>query len=341
MRKSRFRTSNIVAAKPMNANFLRRIGEIPMPTVKHRLQDVVAAAVACKVRMRKELISNKNDIAALGKIPRAIFFLYPKEKEKKMENETRQNVGYADKKTVDEASDKTECKADVSGEACPATDMAETPKHEKPKFFSAGNLAVMGILSAIAYILYLIPHFIPIFKLPFFPSFLDLQISDLPALLGSFAIGPWAGVLIIVVKCLLKMPFTSTACVGELADILVGTAFVLPAGLLYKHCKNRKGAILGMLLGTVWAAGISLLANWLVLIPFYVNAYGMDNVLKMLTALYPEITADTLYSYYLPLAVLPFNVLRCVICGAITYFVYKPLSKALHWEIKRKPRQNQ
>lgn len=210
-------------------------------------------------------------------------------------------------------------------------------KETKPHFFSAGNLAVMAILSALSFILYATPFLK--FSLPFiFPSFLDMQFSDLPALLGGFALGPVAGCIIIVVKCCLKMPMTSTGCVGELADIIVGIAFVLPAALIYKRNKSRKGALIGLLVGMLSAVGVSILANWLILIPFYASLQeiGIEGLLSMMQALYPEITADTLYNYYLPLAVLPFNMLRCLVCAVITYFVYKPLSKALHWEIKHK-----
>ena len=120
----------------------------------------------------------------------------------------------------------------------------ETTKSPKAnaisKHFSAGNIAVMGILTAISFILYMFVKF----PLPFmFPSFLDMQISDLPALLGGFALGPVEGALIIIIKCCIKMPFTSTACIGELGDIAIGVANVLPAALIYRFFKNRKGAI--------------------------------------------------------------------------------------------------
>lgn len=217
------------------------------------------------------------------------------------------------------------------------------PAKKKVKFFTAGNMAVMGILTAISYILYLLPKLIPVFNLPFFPPWLDIQISDLPALLGGFAIGPWASVIIIVIKCALKMPMTSTACVGELADIVVGIAFVLPASLLYKKIKQRKGALIGMLVGTVSAIIFAILANWLVLIPFYAMqfgngdaAVGMNIIVGAVSSLYEGITVDSFYKFYILLAVIPFNLMRCLICAIITYFVYKPLSKALHWEIKSK-----
>lgn len=129
---------------------------------------------------------------------------------------------------------------------------------------------------------------------------------------------------------------SGTACIGELADIIIGIANVLPASLIYRFHKNRKGALLGLGVGALCAISASLLANWLVLIPFYTQKFGMGAVLGMMQALYPDVTEATLYNYYLPLAVLPFNALRCIVCGVISYFTYKPLSKALHWEIKTK-----
>ena len=190
----------------------------------------------------------------------------------------------------------------------------------------------MAILSAISYILYMFVKF----PLPFiFPGFLDMQFSDLPALLGGFAIGPFAGGIIILVKCLLKMPFTQTACVGELADIIVGLAFVLPASIFYKYNRTKKGAILSMIIGTISAVGVSLLANRFLLIPFFAKEYGMGVVVGMMKSLYPAITQENIYDYYIPLAALPFNALRCIVCAVITYFVYKPLARVLRWEKKK------
>lgn len=217
-----------------------------------------------------------------------------------------------------------------------AADGTTSNAKRKVQFFSAGNIAVIAILTAISFILYAFVKF----PLPFlFPAFLDIQFSDLPALLGGFALGPVAGCIIIVVKCCIKMAMSTTYCVGELADIIVGIAFVLPASLIYKYNKSRKGALIGLLVGMVVAVAASLLANWLILIPFYAKAYGMEAIVGMMVSLYPNMTPETVYNYYLPLAVLPFNVLRCTLSGMLTYFTYKPLSKALHWEIKIKKRE--
>lgn len=162
----------------------------------------------------------------------------------------------------------------------------------------------------------------------------------MPALLGGFALGPVAGCIIIIIKCCLKMFETSTACVGEFGDILVGIAFVLPASIIYKKYKSKRSAWIGLLIGGASATVIAVIANRFLLIPFYAKAYGMDAIMEMVSALYPNATEDNFYNYYLPLAVVPFNILRCLICGLITFFVYKPLSKALHWEGKEKDADN-
>ena len=207
-------------------------------------------------------------------------------------------------------------------------------RQSKQRLLTTGNITVIAVLTAISLILYLFVKF----PLPFlFPSWLDFQISDLPALLGGFAIGPVAGAIIIVLKCVLKILFgmSSTANVGEFADILVGIAFVVPAALIYKKYRNKKSAIAGLGVGTVSAVIVSLLANAFILIPFYAKSYGMEAIVGMVEVIYPNVNSENFLSYYLPLAVAPFNILRCLLSGVITYFVYKPLSKALHWNGKK------
>ncbi|MBQ9716228.1 MAG: ECF transporter S component [Clostridia bacterium] len=202
--------------------------------------------------------------------------------------------------------------------------MEQTHKQE---FFSAKNIAKIAILSAIAYVLYLFVKF----PLPFiFPAFLDIQFSDLPSLIGGFAMGPWAGCLIVIVKCLLKMPFSTTACVGEIADIIMGIAFVLPASILYKKAKSKKSAFIGVIIGAVCCVVASIVANWLLLIPFYAKMFGWEAILGMVSSLYANVTQATFYTYYILLAVIPFNILRCSIVVAFTFLLYKRVSPILH-----------
>ena len=89
------------------------------------------------------------------------------------------------------------------------------------------------------------------FALPIFPSFLQIDISDLPALVGAVTMGPTAGVLIELVKNVLHLFKTSTAGVGEVANFLVGIALVLPTGIIYKKQRNIAGFIMGVGLGCV------------------------------------------------------------------------------------------
>lgn len=196
----------------------------------------------------------------------------------------------------------------------------------------------MGVLTAISYILYLLPKFIPVFNLPIFPSWLDIQISDLPALLGGFAINPLAAAVIIVLKCLLKLPLTTTTGVGELADVLVGLAFVLPATIVYSHNKTKTTAIVGLITGIICSTVMAILSNRFILIPFFAWHYGggnsevgMNIILGAVSTLYKDVTVDSFYKYYIFLAVIPFNLLRGLLVAVITFFVYKPLSGALHW----------
>lgn len=204
-------------------------------------------------------------------------------------------------------------------------------KQKTKRQIAAATIAKVAILTAISWILYVVVKF----PLPFlFPSFLDMQISDLPALLGGFSMGPLWGCLIVVMKCLLKMPMTGTGCVGEIADILIGVAFVLPASLIYKKHKSKKGAFIGLLLGMACGVIVAVFANRFILIPFYIQVmFGgtIQPLVNMVSGLYSGVTPDNFYLYYLTLAVIPFNLLRFLVSGGITFAVYKSLSKILHW----------
>lgn len=190
----------------------------------------------------------------------------------------------------------------------------------------------MAILTAIAFILYAFAKF----NLPFmFPSFLEIQISELPALLAGFSMGPISGCLVVIIKCLLKFPLTTTAYVGESTDILLGIAFVLPASLIYYFHKDKKHALIGLCVGSACLTGLSILVNRFISIPFFVQLYfggNFDAIVGVLKPLYKNVTIDTFYTYYLLLGVLPFNLFRCIIVSGLTFVLYKRLSKILHWD---------
>ena len=212
-------------------------------------------------------------------------------------------------------------------------------KFKSPKF-SAAYVAKMAVLTAISFLLYYLGRFV---KLPFmFPSFFDMQISELPALLAGFSLGPVSGCLVIVFKCLLKLPLSSTLYVGELTDMLLGVMFVLPASLIFRLRRDKessksgiKHALIGLAVGSVLLTGAAMLVNVYISVPFYVQLFfhgDFDGIVGMLGALYKGITKETFYTYYLLLGVLPFNLLRCIIVSALTFLLYKRLSAILHWE---------
>ena len=118
-----------------------------------------------------------------------------------------------------------------------------------------------GILAAMAVILYYIE--IPVV------AFYKLDLSTLPAILAGFAMGPLPGVAVVVIKNLVHMLGTSTACVGEMADIIMSSCFIIPASLIYRRRKDRKSAVLSMAVGTVLMTIAGVLVNYFILIPAY------------------------------------------------------------------------
>lgn len=202
----------------------------------------------------------------------------------------------------------------------------------KANYFSATRVAVIAVFSTLAGVLYA-------FGFPIaaaFPSWLELNFSDIPALIGTFALGPVSGGIIVFVKILIKLIIkgTSTAFVGELADLLIGMAFVVPSGLIYKKKRTFKGALVAMSVGALCSTAMSILANWLVLVPFYRQLFFHGSwapLVGPMQALFGEkCTEATFYNFYLWASVLPFNLMRCLIAVAVTLPVYKHVSRLIN-----------
>lgn len=208
-------------------------------------------------------------------------------------------------------------------------DVKGTLKQFKNARFTTAYIAKVAILTAISFILYAFAKF----PLPFmFPGFLEIQISELPALLAGFSMGPVSACIVIVLKCLFKLAMSHTGNVGELTDILLGIAFVLPASVIYQLHKDKKHALIGLAVGSAILTALSLIVNRFISIPFYAKLYGFDAVVGMVSSLYENVTVDNFYTYYLLIGVLPFNILRCIIVSGLTFVLYKRLSKILHWD---------
>lgn len=192
----------------------------------------------------------------------------------------------------------------------------------------------LAMYSALAFVLYNIK-----FPLPsMFPYFLDIQISEIPALIAGFSMGPISGCLVIIIKCLLKFPLSSTFFVGEATDILLGICFVVPSSLIYNSRKNKKTALLGLVAGSLTVTVMSIIVNRFISIPFYVEAMfggSWAPLLDMASSLYNrDVTKETFYAWYLGVGVLPFNLLRCFIVSAVTFFLYPRLKRPLKLETR-------
>ena len=189
------------------------------------------------------------------------------------------------------------------------------------KNLSVQYLTRIAVLTALASILFLIE--IPVV------AFYKLDLSNLPVLLGAFSMGPVPGLIILLLKSLIGMLHSSSMYVGELADFIMGAAYVLPAALIYRRHKTRNTALAGMAVGTVVMIVVAVLVNWKIMIPFYMTAYGMpmEAVVGMATKAVPYV--DTEWKLLLCVTA-PFNLLKGVVLSALTFVLYKHLSPLLH-----------
>ena len=177
---------------------------------------------------------------------------------------------------------------------------------------------MVGILSAVASVLMMVS-----FSVPLVPSFLKMDLSEMPALLASYSMGPVAGVLVCLIKNLVNLPMTTTGGVGELANFLLGACFVVPAGIIYRMVKNRRGALLASLAGCVLMSVVSLPINYFLTYPVYAKLMPMEVIIGMYQAILPSVNG--LLSCLLIFNV-PFTLVRGLIDVAVTFLIYKRIS---------------
>ena len=184
------------------------------------------------------------------------------------------------------------------------------------------KIAMTAILAAAASVLMFIS-----FKLPFMPSFISLDFSELPALLASFTLGPMSGVAVCFVKNLINLTQSMTGGVGELSNFIIGSAFVLPAGLIYRWHRTIGGATVGSLLGAVLMAVLGLLSNYFIVYPIYTNIMSMDAILGMYRAINPAI--ENLWQA-LVVFNLPFTFCKGLISAVVTLLIYRKLEPVIN-----------
>ncbi|MBQ6322197.1 MAG: ECF transporter S component [Lachnospiraceae bacterium] len=187
-------------------------------------------------------------------------------------------------------------------------------------------ITICGMFGALAGLLMLAE-----FSVPIAPGFYKLDFSEVPVLVGGMYLGPVGAVVIEIVKILLKLVIkgTSTAFVGDFANFAVGCSLVLPAVIVYHTKKNRKRALVGLLVGTVTITVFGTLFNAWYLLPAFSKLYGMplDVIISMGTAINPKITNVMTFVVF---AVGPLNLIKGLMVSLVTMLIYKHISKILH-----------
>lgn len=193
------------------------------------------------------------------------------------------------------------------------------------RILSTRKIAMIGVFSAIAMILHILD-----FPVPFAPPFYKLDFSELPALIGTFAFGPVAGIMIEFCKIMLKLLIkgTSTAFVGDLANFVIGCSFILPASIIYMFHKTKKNAIIASIVGTGIMTVFGTMFNAIYLLPAFSVLYGMplDAIVGMGTEINGNINSVTTLVIF---AVAPLNLLKGGSVSFVTLLVYKKLSPVL------------
>ena len=201
-------------------------------------------------------------------------------------------------------------------------DTTETIRVNKGKV-NVRSMTVTAMLSAIAFVLMFLDT-----AVPFVPNFIKLDVSELPALIASFALGPVYGVVVCLIKNLLHLFITTTGGVGELSNFILGVAFVLPAGLIYYRKKSKKSAIFGAFVGAFLMAAISFPSNLFIVYPVYYNFMPKDVIIGAYQAVAPFAEIKSIEQCLLFFNV-PFTFVKGLISAVITVLIYQPLRPLL------------
>ncbi len=197
---------------------------------------------------------------------------------------------------------------------------------ESKSVLSIRNVVLIGMFAAVGAVLENFQISLP-FTLPFY----KLDFAETPILIGAFALGPVPGVLMELVKNLLKLLIkgTTTMYVGDLANFIGGCAFILPASIMYQRKRTRKTAMIGLGVSVAVGVIVQIFVNCLITIPLYAELMvgGMDNIIAMGTALFPAIKDLPTFA---ALIVVPFNLVKLGLNAVVTALLYKRVSIILN-----------
>ncbi len=183
-------------------------------------------------------------------------------------------------------------------------------------------LTVTGMLSAVSFVLMSLD-----FPVPFMPSFIKMDVSEFPALVGSFALGPGWGIAICFIKNLIHLIFMGkTGGVGELSNFLLGAVFCGVAGFIYQRKKDRKSAMIASLAGAVAMAVLSVPMNYYLVYPIYTGFMPMEAIIGAYQAIVPAV--QNLWQALIWFN-MPFTFVKGLLDVLITFLIYKRLSPIL------------
>ena len=193
------------------------------------------------------------------------------------------------------------------------------------------KIAFIGLMGAVSAVLMLFR-----FPLPFMPPFLSFDFSGRMAMLGGFMFGPVAAVCIIIVKIMLQLVMQGSFSLGtgELQNLILSCAYVLPALIIYHRSKSKKMAVAGMAVSSVFVAVVAVFTNLYLIIPFYVKLFGMsmDDIIAMCSTVNPAIKNAVTMALF---GILPFNLIKYGVTSLVTFIIYKRLSKVIKEIISR------
>ncbi|MBR4706692.1 MAG: ECF transporter S component [Pseudobutyrivibrio sp.] len=196
-------------------------------------------------------------------------------------------------------------------------------KMKSEKRVNVRNMTVTAMLSAVAFVLMFLDT-----AVPFMPSFIKLDLSELPALMAGFALGPVWGVVVCFIKNVLHLTISQTGGIGELSNFILGASFVLPAALIYKHKKTKTNAIIGAIVGALIMGIISFPSNLFVVYPFYYNFMPKEVIIEAYQALVPFAKISSIEQCLLFFNV-PFTFVKGMLSAIITILIYQPLRPLL------------
>lgn len=205
--------------------------------------------------------------------------------------------------------------------------MTDNTTFNRKKFISTRTITITALLASISYILAFFE-----FPVPLSPSFARMDLSDIPALIGAFALGPATGVIIELIKNVLQLLSTSTAGVGELANFLIGASYVWIAGFIYKYKRTKKGAISAYIISSIVMGVVATIVNYFILLPLFETFMPIDQLIASFSEFLPFIQTKLDVVLY---NVLPFNVIKGLVVGLVTMVVYKKLTPVLKGETSR------